>query len=251
MIYLALTFWLLVAVFAAWGVHKLWTGMVKERVVNLLLLPGTLVAQIGHVLGLLITGATITNTTLVKDDESAAPETTSNPQPRIPVVGPVVIGLLPLLACGAAIYFVARTFGQSVMAPLAVSPRVGPQLPMSLTGFWSMLRDQITLMESLTRMVAAANFHDWRTWAFLYLLTCLVIRIAPFPGNLRGALGAIVLLGVGAAAISSLFDVGDPRVQTGWAVLSLTIAALLVLLLASLIVRGGVGLVQLLRGETA
>lgn len=251
MIYLALTFWLLVTVFTAWGVHKLWTGMVKERVVNLLLLPGTLVAQIGHVLGLLVTGATITNTSLLKDDESAAPETTTNPEPRIPVIGPVVIGLLPLLACGAAIYFVARTFGQPVMAPLAVAPRLGPQLPMSLSGFWELLRDQITLMESLTRTVAASNFHDWRTWAFLYLLTCLAIRTAPFPGNLRGALGAIVLLGVGAAAISSLFDVADPRVQTGWAVLSLTIATLLILLLTSLMVRGGVGLVQLLRNEAA
>ncbi|GAG29645.1 unnamed protein product, partial [marine sediment metagenome] len=72
---------------------------------------------------------------------------------------------------------------------------------------------------------------------------------APFPGNLRGALGAILILGIGAATISSLFDVADPRVQSAWAVLNLTVATLLFLLLLSLLIRGGVGLVRLLGGE--
>ena len=56
MIYFAVTFWLLVAVLTAWGVHQLWSGMLKPRTVNSILLPGTLVAQLGHVLGLLVTG---------------------------------------------------------------------------------------------------------------------------------------------------------------------------------------------------
>ncbi|MBN1513099.1 MAG: hypothetical protein JXB13_13880, partial [Phycisphaerae bacterium] len=70
MLYVAMTFWLLVIVFLAWGVHQIWSGMVKPRTVNSILLPGTLVAQLGHVLGLLVTGATVSNTTLYKDDES-------------------------------------------------------------------------------------------------------------------------------------------------------------------------------------
>ena len=51
MLYAALTFWLLVIVFSAWGVHWLWSQMIKPRAVNTVLLPGTLVAQLGHVLG--------------------------------------------------------------------------------------------------------------------------------------------------------------------------------------------------------
>ena len=49
MLYAALTFWLLVIVFSAWGVYWLWGRLVKPRVVNTVLLPGTLVAQLGHV----------------------------------------------------------------------------------------------------------------------------------------------------------------------------------------------------------
>ena len=255
MLYAALTFWLLVIVLTAWGVHQLWSGMVKPKVFNTILLPGTLAAQLGHVLGLLVTGATVSRTTLYKDDESGAPETTPDPKPRIPVVGPVIIGMLPLLACATAIYFVARYLGQPVTTNMTAQT-VGPVLPTTLAGFWQMLRDQITLVESIAAAATAADFANWKTWLFLYLLTCLTVRIAPFPGNLRGSLGAILVLGIGAATITSLFDVADPRVQdvhrTGcdlWSVLNLTVGTLLFLLLASLLIRGAVGLVQVLRSE--
>ena len=249
MLYIALTFWLLVIVLAAWGVHRLWSGMIKPKIFNTLLLPGTLVAQIGHVLGLLVTGATVSDTTLYKDDESGDPATTTNPQPRIPVIGPVIIGLLPLLACATAIFFVARQLGQAVLGHMPARV-VGPALPTTMTGLWQFLRDQITLVESIVSAIAAADFTNWKTGLFVYLLVCLTIRIAPLQGNLRGALGAILVLGLGAAAITSLFDVADPRVQAGWAVLNLTVATLMLLLIVSLIIRGGVGLGHVLREPT-
>ncbi len=248
MLYVSLTFWLLVVILAASGVHHLLSGMIRPKVLNTILLPGTLVAQLGHVLGLLVTGATISNTTLYKDDESGAPETTPDPKPRIPVVGPVVIGLLPMLSCGIAIFFVARHLGGSVIGWLPAQG-VGPTLPTTLPGLWQMLRSQISLVESLVAAVAGADFAGWRAWLFLYLLTCLTIRIAPFPGNLRGALGAILLLGIGTAALTSLLDVADPRVRIGWAVLNLAVASVLLLLFASLLVRGGVSLIKLFSGR--
>ena len=248
MLYASLTFWLLVIVLTAWGVHQLWGGMIKAKVLNTVLLPGTLVAQVGHVLGLLVTGATISNTTVFSDDGSGAPETTPNPQPKIPVIGPVVIGMLPIVACATAIFFVVHLLGAPVMQRLGATP-VGPTLPMSLAGVWQLLRDQISLVESLVSASAAADFTRWRTWVFLYLLVCLAIRIAPFRGNLRGALCAIVILGIGAATLSSLFDVADPRVQNFWAVLNVTVATLLFLLFTTLLIRGGLGLARLLRTE--
>ncbi|MGB2986990.1 MAG: hypothetical protein WBE26_14045 [Phycisphaerae bacterium] len=249
MIYASLTFWLLVIVLTAWGVHQLWSGMVKPKVLNTILLPGTLVAQVGHVLGLLVTGATISNTTLYKDDDSGAPETTPNPEPKIPVIGPVIIGMLPIVACAIAVFFVAQLLGAPVLVKLTTTT-VGPSLPTTLAGVWQMLRDQITLVESVVAVTTAADFADWKTWVFLYLLICLAVRIAPFPGNLRGALGAILILGIGAATISSLFDVADPRVQNAWAVLNLTVATLLFLLIVSLLIRGSVGLMKLLGSES-
>ena len=94
------------------------------------------------------------------------------------------------------------------------------------------------------------DFGVWKTRVVVSVVICLAGRIAPFPGNLRGSLAAIFLLGMAMAAIPSLFDLADPRVQSGWAVLNLTVATLLFLLMISLLIRGSVGLFQLLRRPT-
>ncbi len=248
MLYAAMTFWLLVVVFSAWGVHQLWSGLVKPRVVNTVLLPGTLVAQLGHVLGLLVTGGTVNNTTLYKDDETGAPEQTRNPRPRVPIVGPVVVGLLPILACAAAIYFVAQYLGGTVVHDMN-RERVATALPSTLPGFWELLRALITLAETTLAAALASDWADWHVGLFLYLLVCLTVRMAPFPGNLRGALGAILVLGLLAFLVSQLAAATTENIQSGWAVLSLSVGTLLVLLLFSLLVRGGVGLIKLLAGN--
>ena len=242
-----MTFWLLVIVLTAWGVSRLWGDMIKPKAFNTLLLPGTLMAQIGHVIGLLVTGATISNTTLIKDDESGAPETTADPRPRIPIIGPVVIGILPLLSCALGIFLVARYLSNPL--PASLPGVVSNRLPISLPGWWELVRNLVTLVEATFAAVTASDFSIWRTWLFGYLLVCMAIRMAPFPGYLRGSLGAIVVLGVGASLLASLFAVEDPRVQSGWVVLNLTVATLMLLLVSSLIIRGVVGLVRALRED--
>jgi hypothetical protein len=245
MLYAAMCFWLLVAVLAAWGVHQLWSGLVKPRTVNSILLPGTLVAQLGHVAGLLVTGATVTNTTLYKDDESGEPEMTQDPKPRIPVFGPIIIGMLPLVSCAVAIFLVTRYLGGNMVAE-ATGKTVAATLPMTLAGFWELLRDQITLMESSLGAALAADWGQWQVWLFVYLVVCLTVRMAPFPGTLRGSLGAAIVLGLLAALAASLLQSSATVLESLWVVLTLSVGTLMVLLMGSLMIRGGVGLFKLL-----
>ena len=248
MLYITLTFWLLVAVLTAWGVHQLWSGLLKPRTVNSILLPGTRVAQLGHVLGLLVTGATVTNTTLYKDDDSGAPEMTKDPKPRIPVVGALIVGMLPLLSCAVAVFFVTRYLGGQIATQMS-SQALAEALPTTLAGFWQLLRDQITLVESAVAAAGGADWSRWEVWVFVYLVICLTVRMAPFPGTLRGSLGATIVLGLVAALIVSLADRAGSGLAAGWAVLSLSVATLLLLLLVSLVVRGAVGLAKVLAGN--
>ncbi|HEY3243341.1 MAG TPA: hypothetical protein VGM03_08320 [Phycisphaerae bacterium] len=256
MLYAALTFWLLITVLTAWGVHALWSGMCKPRVVNSVLLPGTLVAQLGHVLGLLVTGATVSNTALVADDESGAPQHTTDAKPRIPILGPVIIGMLPLLACAAAMLVVAHWLGGSLalsggsIAPAARVHSVARSLPTSLPAFWQMLRDHVTVVEELVAGVTSSDLTRWQAWVFVYLTICLTVRMAPFPGTLRGCLGAIVVLGLLAALGGALVPATAPWVARGWPVLNLAVATASFLLLASLLVRGLIGLAKLLASNS-
>ncbi|MCH7721545.1 MAG: hypothetical protein IH988_11270 [Planctomycetes bacterium] len=245
MLYVTVTFWLYVVVLSAWGVHALWSGMIKPRAVNIVLLPGTLVAQLGHVLGLLVTGATVTNTTLYKDDESGEPQTTQDAKPRVPVLGPIVIGMLPLLACGLAVFLLAHYMGGGFVVGLTEQHVANP-LPTTLAGFWDLLHHQITMVEAVVNATLQSDLRSWQVWIFLYLLVCLTVRMAPFPGHIRGALGAILMLGVLLGLIGMISGRAVNAVQNSWPVLSLTVATLTFLLLISLLIRGVVGLVRIL-----
>ena len=250
MLYATMAFWLMIIVLSAWGVYQIWCGLVKPKIVNVILLPGTLVAQMGHVLGLLVTGATVTNTTLVKDDETAAPEQTRDAKPRIPVIGPVIIGLLPLITCAVAIFLAANLLGGPTVDELTKG-RVSTSLPLSLAAFWELLRSQITLMETTLAAALQCAAPDWRALLFIYLLVCLTVRMAPFPGTTRGSLGAIVLLGILAALFGLIITQTDSVIDRGWNILSLSVTTLLLLLLFSLLVLGLVSLVRVVSRSSA
>ncbi|RMF72649.1 MAG: hypothetical protein D6744_16620 [Planctomycetota bacterium] len=252
MLYAALTFWMLVIVFTAWGVHALWSRLVKPRAVNTVLLPGTLIAQLGHVLGLLITGNAVQNTALMRDDDTGEPQTETPEKPRIPVIGPVLIGLLPLLACAAALYAAARLWGQTVIDEFGRGGVLLSQsLPTRLSDVWQLLRDSVTLVENTVDAVLRSDLPHWPTALFLYLAVCLTVRMTPFEGNRRGALGAIALSGVLIWIVGALTGRGDAALQSTWPLLSFAVGVLLFLLLFSLLVTGVVELIRIFaRGES-
>lgn len=250
MLYAATTFWLLVIVFSAWGVHALWSRLVKPRAVNVVLLPGTLVAQLGHVLGILVTGGSVRNTALMSEDESGDPQADVPDKQRLPIIGSIIVGLLPLLACGGAVYAAAHFWGQSVVADLATPGRgVAQELPASIAAFWDLLRNMINLMEGTLHAILYADLRDWRTLVFLYLAVCLTVRMTPFEGNRRGALGAILLAGAAIWITGSITSSLEEALLSAWPLLSFVVGMLLNLLLISLLVTGVVGFVRIMVKE--
>lgn len=245
MLYAALTFWLLVIVFSAWGVHWLWSSLIKPRAVNTILLPGTLVAQLGHVLGLLVTGNSVSNTKLMGDDEKGEPTSDTPERQRIPVIGPVIVGLLPLIACAACLYLTTRTLGRGILVR-DFSLTLPQQLPASLPEFWGLLHAGINVTDRMLASIILSDLTNWTNLLFLYLAVCLTVRMTPFEGNRRGAIGAILLSGVVIGALSTFVAPVEAAVLSSWAVLTFAVGMLLFLLIVSLLVSGIVGLVRIL-----
>jgi hypothetical protein len=246
--YASITFWLLVMVFSALGVHRLWSSMVQPKIVNSLLLPGTLVAQLGHILGLLLTGGTVNNTSLIKDDDSGEPQTPDEAESRVPVFGAIIIALLPLVGCATAIYWVSRYFGTPILSGMQQRAPGRLVLPTTLTLLFDTTRDAISLMQRLMDAVWAGDFHDWRTWLFLYLVVCLTVRMAPLTGNLRGSVGAILLTGLLAFLIGQITPSAAAFLDTAWPLVVFSVSVLLLLLMLSLLVKGAVMLIKTIHG---
>jgi hypothetical protein len=246
MLYAALTFWLMVIVFSAWGVHWLWSRMIKPRAVNTVLLPGTLIAQLGHVLGLLVTGNSVSNTKLMGDDEKGEPTSDTPDKQRIPVIGSVLVGLLPLVACAACLYLAAMTLGRSVVVKEGTVLELPQALPLTVAGIWGLLRTSITVTENMLSAILSSDLTNWATVLFLYLSVCLTVRMTPFEGNRRGAIGAILLAGLVIGLLASLTSAVEGAVRSSWPILNFAVGMLLFLLLVSLLISGIVGLVRIL-----
>lgn len=244
--YAALTFWMAVIVFTALGVHKIWSSLVQPKVVNSILLPGTLVAQLGYVLGLLITGGTVDNTALIKDDDSGEPQTGKDSKTQVPIVGTIVIALLPMVGCAVAIGVVSGYWGTGILAEMATSSDRKLGLPSSLPLFFSMLHGCIDLVQRLLNVLQRSNLSDWRTVLFLYLVVCLTVRMAPLTGNIRGALGALLIFGVLAFLLGQISPATTESLSGAWPLITFCVAVLLLLLMVSLIIKGGVGLIRIL-----
>ena len=185
MIYAAISIWLMTIVLLAWLVHHLWTTIIKPKTVHWLLLPGTFVAQTGRTIALLLTGAKINNTALMEDDEQGAPATDPHYEPKIPVFGPVIVGLLPMLATGVTIYFLIVKLGMPVVMA-APQDQISSDLPTTMSAFWDQLRALINQAEGTLNAVMAAEMTSWKSAVFAYLMICLTVRLAPFSGNSRG-----------------------------------------------------------------
>lgn len=224
MLYAALTFWLLVIAFTAWGVHWLWSRLVKPRAVNTVLLPGTLVAQLGHVLGLLVTGNSVSNTKLMGDDEEGEPTSDTPDKQRIPVFGPVIIGLLPLAACATCLYLAVKMLGHGVLVQQSAL-ELPQRLPLNLGEFWALLHTCIDVMDSLLSAITNSSL-TWPNAIFLYLAVCLTVRMTPFEGNRRGAIGAILLSGLIIGIVASLAAPVENAILTSWPILGFAVSTL-------------------------
>ena len=244
-----MTFWLFVIVFSALGVHRLWSAMVQPKIVNWVLLPGTLVAQVGYIVGMLVTGGTINNTSLVKDDDSGAPQTGGDEKPKVPVVGSIIIALLPMAGCAVAIYWAARYFGERFIAATGELGFDAKILPVSLDSFFATIRGGLGLAEHFVGTVRTADLGNWQTLLFLYLAVCLTVRMAPLTGNIRGALGAIVLAGILGFLAGKILQPAGGAFAAAWPLVIFCVAVLLCLLIISLLAAAIVGLVKTLLAD--
>jgi len=243
MIYAAATLWLLVVVLLAWGVRLLWGGILKPRTVNVVLLPGTFVAQVGRVVALLITGAKVSNTALMEDEEKGEPATESSYESKLPVFGPMIVGFLPMLATGAAGYLVLTKLG-GPLVETAARERIPAELPSSMAAFWDQFRMLLTMSENTLNAVVHADMPAWQLAGFVYLMTCLTVRMSPFEGNVRGHVGAIIATFGALALLNTVSPSPSAILTTAWPLVSICVGWLVLLMMISLLASGIVATVR-------
>jgi hypothetical protein len=248
-LYAALTFWLMIALLVAYGAFKLVEGLVRPRWINLVLLPGTLVAEMAHFLAALLTGAPVRDAKLVSDEsigESPAPSASG-----IPVLSPLLLALLPILSALVILFLLYKHFDATVVQSFAAANggtdldlrQLAQELDWRLAAWFRIGRDLVSLDERLIGVLPFSDItHTWKSWLFIYLTGCLAVRMVPLRGNLRSGMASVVLIGGLAAGLGWLLPGMAESLKRAWPLLGYMIALLTLLLLIALVVRGAVAL---------
>ena len=234
MVYASVCLWVLVIVLLAWGVQTIWAGMTRPKTLNVALLPGTIAASLGRIIALLITGATFPDAQ--KGGSGATGSVELGPQPRMRVAGPIIVAAIPMTILAALIYVLIVRLGAPVVSQIPQN-QIARDLPLNMPAFWEQLRALVTLCEKTLDAVRNTEVATWQRAAFVYLMICLTVRLAPFPGNLKGHVLAVVLLCIAAVLAGTLTPRLEELISASWPLLCLTVGWLLLLLLASLIAK--------------
>lgn len=242
MLYATTCFWLVAAILMAWGVLHIWESLLKPKTLNTILLPATIVNDLTRVVALLVTGGTFNSPSGGEDDKKGGGSPTI--RPKLPILGPVIVALLPMAALGAIAFLVMRQLGMPVVERVSAD-LLSKELPRTMGAFWEQLRASVTLAEQTLAAIRADGL-GLRGLLLAYLMVCCTVRLAPMPANVRGHLGAVAVLGVLGWLTSTLSPLPPDLVTRYWPFLVLVVGWLLLLLMISLLVRGAVSSVQML-----
>lgn len=252
MIYVALTVWLFLIIFAGIGVYRMLGQFSKTRWVDWALLPGTIVSEMAYIFGCLITGAEVRRARLISSSHSSAdrPAPATEATPKLKVVGPIIASLVAIISCMAAIVIVHTMLGGPVIqqfAPASLEADILPQaLPLSWESLWDCLHGQLDLVRRMSEAWGNANWLDWRIGLFVYLALCLSIRLAPVSRPVRPTLAAAVVISALIALMGMVSTSFAGLIEDLWPLVSYVWASLLLLLALVLLAKGVMYLVGVL-----
>ncbi len=255
MVYVELVIWLLLIVFCGMGVYRLWAQVLRPAWLGWVLLPGTLVSEMAYIFGCLITGGEVRRAKLLSDRGDAdSGEPTTQAAPRWKVLGPILAALVAILACGAAIGLADWLLGEPVMrefrfARELADPADQPAVLASWDALWGRMENQLRLLRRMCETLARLDWLNWRVPLFVYLATCLSIRLAPVRRDPRATLAAAGIVAVAIVLIGAVTTRFDQILQAVRPVLTYVWGNLLLLLAVSLLARGLIALARVLAGR--
>jgi len=184
----------------------LWAQVLPLRSVYYLMrAPGVVVHECSHILGCLVTGATITNVVFFSPEGGSVSYT----RPKIPVLGDVIISTAPLFCIPLILTGLTWCFSRFLGCTF-------PAFPVSIDSAGTLHSLATAIIELFTQNLVT-DFHPWFL-LYLYLTLSLVLSVAPSAQDIRNAAIGIVLIALSGLII--LFSAVPWAVSILWEVTS-------------------------------
>lgn len=210
----ALLLYCLSRILFVWALQALATGgHGGGPLVKLLRLPGNALHELSHAIGYLVCGYRVKRLVLCIADPAGRGSCAPG-RPWLPLAPPWlatgVAAVMPLLVGTAALYGLACL----LQIPLSIGESAEDEP--RLLALWDSVR--ITLQ--------SLDYHDWRTYVFLYGAFSIGAELAPSDNDLRRSVGPLAVLAAAVALVGWYLGALHPASQA-WAWFSRTLSGVL------------------------
>ncbi len=169
--------WIAILIFMSRAVDHMLRRSLGSGLYMFIVSPGVAIHELSHALGCLLTGARVVEVKLISKHGGYVKHT----QPKVPVIGPVIISLFPLFGGVLFIWVIALAMNYSGISLLD-------------------LRDPLSSAHRLVGFFAS-NYMLWHFWIFLYLLVSVSASLGPSNRDIKNCLLGLIILALIAAAM--------------------------------------------------
>ena len=260
MVYISLIFWMFLLSVTSIGLYRLWTKLVGGKIVDILMLPATIISELLYSLGRIMTGRPAYGGLISPNSpaEDACRHAISGRRgffvsmlsSFFAISGVVIV--ITCMLCWLDSGLVSEMFHiKNLQKTLPVS------FEMSFSGFWSMVGDNVKLLDHLCNAIFSIEWTDWRTPVFVYGIFTFSVRIIPARHDPKASIIVVLIMGglfiTSAAMFEGVKDllaremVGGIIKESGnlWYALTLVWIILLLLLCVTLFAMGVKNLINL------
>ncbi len=188
---IAFSIWMFLVLLMGWALYKLWGRLLGHRLVDWLLLPGTIVSELAYSNGLLLLGRPAAGGIISTTNNSYAPGQV--PTGRYAFLVSAFASLITLAGGCVALGLVAKWLGRDVLTNFVLFGN--STLPGEIPHDFGFFTKQFQLVSFTVQTLGQQDWLDWRTPMFLYLTICLAVRLGTVRHDWRtGLLTAAVVL---------------------------------------------------------
>ncbi len=208
------------------GIDRVHSNALGGKLYRLFMLPGAIIHHVTQAVICVLTGAPVKQIKFFDRRESAVVHS----EPKIPGAGPILIAMVPIIACGAMLILLPLMFSQ----PLQIGCGLPSLTDFSLDSMSTWAKSFIDTFTDNIRYFGNASY-TISLVAMLYLGLVLSVAVGMDMRGLRFSLTGIVLLTGGAYLADGMFkgEISSYTQSVLWPLISFAVPIALIFLLLS------------------
>ncbi len=230
----------------SFSIKKLWSKYLKSKVLNAFLFPGTAVHDLSHALLCLVTGTTIKDLNIFKQENGGL----QYDKPKVPILFDFFIATAPIFGCASVIVLISLVLGN----PIRVDETLSKEVTFSTKAVFDYAKDFLDIIWLTLNEFWDHGFRTISSTIFIIASIIFTVSMAPHKGDIKYIVPGFIIIGsilFGLELIGiSLLDNKwwDNTLDRSWIITTYIISILLTVLFISSIIVGIIKAFKLIFG---